>query len=153
LELDRPDAVLTVGQVALRSGVAVSTLHFYEAEGLIRSARTSGNQRRYTRDVLRRVAFIRTAQGLGISLADIGRALATLPERRTPTRADWTKLSAAWRQDLDDRIAQLKRLRDALGDCIGCGCLSIDRCRLRNPGDRLASNGPGAHRLVVSREP
>ena len=142
---------LTVGEVARRSGVAVSTLHFYEKQGLVTSTRSAGNQRRYARDVLRRVAFIRAAQRVGISLADIRAAVQTLPDGRTPTRADWARLSAAWREELDARIAQLKKLRDTLDDCIGCGCLSIDRCRLRNPLDTLASNGPGAHRLVVKR--
>ncbi len=144
-----PGPPLSVGEVAARSGVAVSTLHFYESQGLIRSTRTSGNQRRYGRDVLRRVAFIRVAQRLGIPLADVGAVLEALPDRRTPTREDWARLSAAWREDLDQRIRQLQRLRDSLDDCIGCGCLSIDRCALRNPGDRLARLGPGAHRLVV----
>lgn len=142
---------LTVGEVARRSGVAVSTLHFYEKQGLVTSTRSAGNQRRYARDVLRRVAFIRAAQRVGISLADIRAAVQTLPDGRTPTRADWARLSAAWREELDARIAQLEKLRDALEDCIGCGCLSIDRCRLRNPLDTLASKGPGAHRLVVKR--
>lgn len=144
-------AALTVGDVARRSGVAVSTLHFYEAQGLIASTRSGGNQRRYSRDVLRRVALIRTAQRVGVSLADIRSALQTLPDGRTPTRADWARLSASWREELDGRIAQLKKLRDTLDDCIGCGCLSIDRCRLRNPFDTLGSDGPGARRLVVHR--
>ncbi|HJV62105.1 MAG TPA: redox-sensitive transcriptional activator SoxR [Albitalea sp.] len=142
--------VLSAGEVARRSGVAVSTLHFYEAKGLIQAERSAGNQRRYARDVLRRVAFIRVAQRVGISLADIAAALATLPAGRTPDRADWARLSAGWRADLDERIAQLRKLRDALDDCIGCGCLSIDRCRLRNPLDALAAQGPGARRLLVS---
>ena len=131
--------------------MAVSTLHFYEAQGLIASTRSMGNQRRYSRDVLRRVALIRAAQRVGVSLSDIRSALQTLPDGRTPTRADWTRLSASWREELDGRIAQLKKLRDTLDDCIGCGCLSIDRCRLRNPMDKLGCNGPGAHRLVVDR--
>lgn len=142
-------STLGVGEVARRSGVAVSTLHFYEARGLIASTRTEGNQRRYARDVLRRVAFIRVAQRVGISLADIAAALATLPASRAPDRGDWTRLSRAWRAELDERIAQLARLRDTLDDCIGCGCLSIDRCRLRNPLDRLAAEGPGPRRLLV----
>jgi MerR family redox-sensitive transcriptional activator SoxR len=140
---------LTVGEVARRSGVAVSTLHFYEAKGLISSARSAGNQRRYARDVLRRVAFIRVAQRVGIALADIEAALATLPVTAAPTRADWARLSAGWRAELDERMAQLKKLRDTLDDCIGCGCLSIDRCKLRNPLDTLAENGPGPQRLWV----
>jgi MerR family redox-sensitive transcriptional activator SoxR len=112
---------LSVGEVARRSGVSVSTLHFYEPKGLISSRRTQGNQRRYTRDVLRRVAFIRVSQRVGIPLADIGAALATLPETAAPTRADWARLSAAWRADLDERMEQLRKLRDTLDDCIGCG--------------------------------
>ena len=140
---------LTVGEVARRSGVTVSTLHFYEAQGLIGSTRTAGNQRRYPRTVLRRVAFVRVAQRVGISLADIGTALATLPASCAPSREDWARLSASWRTELDERMAQLQKLRDTLDDCIGCGCLSIDRCQLRNRFDRLASQGPGAQRLLV----
>jgi MerR family redox-sensitive transcriptional activator SoxR len=140
---------LSVGEVARRSGVAVSTLHFYESKGLISSGRSAGNQRRYARDVLRRVAFIRVAQRVGIALADIEAALATLPATSAPSRADWARLSAAWRADLDGRMAQLKKLRDTLDDCIGCGCLSIDRCKLRNPFDTLAEQGPGPQRLWV----
>ncbi|MGF6346508.1 redox-sensitive transcriptional activator SoxR [Variovorax sp. W2I14] len=142
---------LTVGEVARRSGVSVSTLHFYETQGLIRSSRTAGNQRRYPREALRRVAFVRVAQRVGISLADIGAALATLPPAAAPSREDWARLSAAWRADLDERMAQLKKLRDTLDDCIGCGCLSIDRCKLRNPLDRLAAEGQGPRRLLVKR--
>lgn len=138
----------TVGQIAARAGVAVSTLHFYEAKGLIRSNRTAGNQRRYAGDVLRRVAVIRIGQEVGISLAEIAEALASLPQGRTPTREDWKRLSSGWRERLDGRIRQLEALRDGLDDCIGCGCLSIDRCRLRNPDDRLGRQGPGARRLV-----
>ncbi|MCT2543724.1 MULTISPECIES: redox-sensitive transcriptional activator SoxR [Streptomyces] len=126
---------LTVGQLSARSGAAVSALHFYEAKGLISSRRTSGNQRRYTRDALRRVAFIRAAQRVGIPLATIRDALAELPEERTPNRDDWARLSAAWRSELDDRIARLARLRDHLTDCIGCGCLSLENCVLSNPDD------------------
>jgi MerR family transcriptional regulator, redox-sensitive transcriptional activator SoxR len=138
---------LTVGELSARSGVAISALHFYEAQGLITSRRTSGNQRRYRRDTLRRVAFIRAAQRVGIPLREIGEALARLGEDRTPNRHDWARLSRAWRDDLDDRIARLQRLRDGLTECIGCGCLSIDRCRLANPNDLLARDGPGAPRL------
>jgi MerR family redox-sensitive transcriptional activator SoxR len=138
---------LSVGEVAERAGVAVSTLHFYEAKGLIRSRRNAGNQRRYTRDVLRRVAVIKVAQRAGIPLARIRAALATLPDERTPNAADWARLSAAWREELDSRIARLTRLRDQLDDCIGCGCLSIERCPLRNPFDRLAEEGPGPRLL------
>jgi MerR family redox-sensitive transcriptional activator SoxR len=142
---------LGVGEVARRSGVPVSTVHFYEAQGLISSWRTDGNQRRYARDVLRRVALIRVAQLVGISLADVAAALASLPSDVAPSRADWSRLSAAWREELDERIAQLARLRDTLDDCIGCGCLSIDRCRLRNPADRLASEGAGPRRLLARK--
>jgi MerR family transcriptional regulator, redox-sensitive transcriptional activator SoxR len=146
--------VLSVGEVARRSGVAVSTLHFYEAQGLIRSHRTPGNQRRYARDVLRRVAFIRVAQRVGITLADIAAALATLPSDAAPNRADWARLSTMWRAELNLRIGQLEKLRDTLDDCIGCGCLSIDRCRLRNPLDQLGAQGPGPHRIwVQARRP
>jgi MerR family redox-sensitive transcriptional activator SoxR len=121
---------LTVGQVADRSGVTVSALHFYEAEGLIRSTRTAGNQRRFAREVLRRVAFIRASQTVG-----------------TPTRRDWERLSAAWRDDLDQRITGLQHLRDRLSGCIGCGCLSLGLCKLMNPDDRLGRQGPGPHNL------
>jgi MerR family redox-sensitive transcriptional activator SoxR len=138
---------LTVGEVARRSGVAVSALHFYEAKGLIRSVRNAGGQRRYGRDVLRRVAVIKVAQRIGIPLASIGAALASLPEERTPTKADWTRLSSLWRRELDERIGQLTRLRDQLDDCIGCGCLSIDACKLRNPLDALSEQGSGPRRL------
>lgn len=139
---------LSVGEVAGRAGVAVSTLHFYEAKGLIRSHRTGGNQRRYDGDVLRRVAIIRVAQELGISLAEIGDALAALPGGRTPNRGDWEAMSRRWAGELDRRIDRLVRLRDGLADCIGCGCLSLDRCALRNPGDCLSAEGPGARRLA-----
>lgn len=138
---------LTVGQLAERSGVAVSALHFYERKGLISSRRTTGNQRRYRRDALRRVALIRIAQRVGISLAEVGEALASLPENRTPNRADWERLSRRWHDDLEARIADLQRLRDRFTGCIGCGCLSLDRCRLANPGDVLAAQGAGPHRL------
>ena len=138
---------LTVGQLSARSGVAVSALHFYEAEGLISARRTSGNQRRYPREMLRRVAFIRASQRVGIPLARIRTALATLPQERTPTRRDWARLSAAWREDLDDRIRQLQHLRDRLTGCIGCGCLSISACQLANPGDTLGDEGPGPRKL------
>jgi MerR family transcriptional regulator, redox-sensitive transcriptional activator SoxR len=138
---------LSVGQLSARSGVAISALHFYEAEGLISARRTQGNQRRYPRETLRRVAFIRAAQRVGIPLRGIKQALDGLPDNRTPDRRDWARLSAAWRHDLDDRIAQLERLRDRLAGCIGCGCLSIDHCRLTNPDDRLGTRGPGARIL------
>jgi MerR family transcriptional regulator, redox-sensitive transcriptional activator SoxR len=138
---------LTVGQVAERSGVAVSTLHFYEAQGLISSRRTAGNQRRYPREVLRRVAFIRVSQGVGIPLRRIKAALDQLPDGRTPTRGDWERLSGAWRDDLDDQIGRLQRLRDNLSGCIGCGCLSLGLCKLMNPDDILGRQGPGPRNL------
>jgi len=138
---------LTVGQVAKRSGVAISTLHYYESEGLISSWRNQGNQRRYAREVLRRVAVIKAAQRSGISLAAIRKAMAALPNGRTPTAEDWKNLSAQWKADLEGRIRCLTRLRDQLDGCIGCGCLSLGVCPLRNPWDRLACLGPGAHLL------
>ncbi len=140
--------MLTVGQLAARSGVAVSALHFYERKGLIGSERTAGNQRRYRRDTLRRVALIRIAQRVGIPLAEIATALNELPDGRTPTRRDWEHLSSRWQNDLDDRIRQLQQLRDEFTGCIGCGCLSIDVCGLVNPGDCLATHGPGPRRLI-----
>ncbi|GAA2091927.1 redox-sensitive transcriptional activator SoxR [Aeromicrobium tamlense] len=139
--------LLTPSQVAERAGVAVSALHFYEREGLITSTRTAGNQRRYTRDVLRRIAFIRTSQRVGISLAEIREALASLPTDHAPSKADWSRLSRRWRRSLDERIARLERLRDDLDGCIGCGCLSLRTCRLRNPDDALASDGAGPRLL------
>jgi MerR family transcriptional regulator, redox-sensitive transcriptional activator SoxR len=138
---------LAVGEVAARSGVAVSALHFYEAQGLISSNRTTGNQRRYSREVLRRVAFIRASQGVGIPLRRIKAALDQLPDRRTPTRRDWELLSETWRDELDEQIGRLQRLRDNLNGCIGCGCLSLDRCGLTNPDDVLARQGPGPRNL------
>jgi MerR family redox-sensitive transcriptional activator SoxR len=140
---------LTVGQLAARSGVAVSALHFYETRGLIRSQRTAGNQRRYDRDMLRRVAIIRVGQEVGISLAEIGAALASLPEGRTPGKEDWARLAEGWATALDSRIAQLQKLRNGLTDCIGCGCLSTEHCPMRNPGDRLGTEGPGPRRLLA----
>jgi MerR family transcriptional regulator, redox-sensitive transcriptional activator SoxR len=142
---------LSVGQLAARSGVAVSALHFYEAEGLIASRRTAGNQRRFARETLRRVAFIRAAQRVGIPLRTIKEALEQLGGGRTPSRRDWARLSSLWRSDLDDRISQLEALRDRLSGCIGCGCLSLDRCALVNPDDMLGSEGPGARTLLASR--
>jgi MerR family transcriptional regulator, redox-sensitive transcriptional activator SoxR len=138
---------LTVGEAAARSGVAVSTLHFYESAGLIKSRRNEGNQRRYPREVLRRIAVIRVAQRTGISLASIREAMHALPERRTPTTEDWRKLSARWRGELNDRIERLIRLRDQLDGCIGCGCLSLEACPLRNPWDKLSEQGPGPRLL------
>ncbi len=138
---------LTVGQLAARSGVAVTALHFYETKGLIKSNRNAGNQRRYPRDVLRRVVVIKIAQRLGIPLATIHEALKTLPDSRTPTAADWNRLSALWREDLDERINKLVMLRDKLNGCIGCGCLSMEACPLRNQDDVLGERGPGAQLL------
>ncbi len=138
---------LAPGELAQRAGVAVSALHFYEREGLISSRRTTGNQRRYARETLRRVAFIRMSQRLGIPLARVRDALATLPTDRVPTSKDWARLSGGWRDDLDERILHLQRLRDNLADCIGCGCLSLRSCALSNPGDVLANQGPGPVRL------
>ena len=138
---------LTVGQLAARSGVAVSALRFYEEQGLIASRRTAGNQRRYPRAALRRVAFIRASQRVGIPLGRIKNALDGLPANRTPNHGDWTRLSQQWRADLDDRIAQLQRLRDRLAGCIGCGCLSLTACQLVNPGDARGREGPGARNL------
>ncbi|MEU7294424.1 redox-sensitive transcriptional activator SoxR [Streptomyces exfoliatus] len=142
---------LTVGQLSARSGAAVSALHFYEAKGLISSRRTTGNQRRYGRDTLRRVAFVRAAQRVGIPLATIREALAQLPEERTPTNEDWAKLSAAWRTELDERIKQLGRLRDHLTDCIGCGCLSLQNCVLSNPDDVFGERMAGSRLMPVRR--
>lgn len=138
---------LTVGDVAARSGVAVSALHFYEAKGLIRSERTAGNQRRYARGVLRRVAVIKVAQRVGIPLAEIRAALDGLPDDRTPTTEDWQRLSTRWRGELEARIDRLSRLRDRLDGCIGCGCLSMRDCPLRNPWDELAEQGAGPRLL------
>lgn len=138
----------TVGELAERAGVATSALRFYEREGLIRSRRTSGNQRRYSRDTLRRVAFIRASQRLGMPLAAIREALALLPEGRTPTREDWARVSECWREDLSQRIKLMEQLRDNLTDCIGCGCLSLTTCALVNHHDRLGQEGPGARALV-----
>jgi MerR family transcriptional regulator, redox-sensitive transcriptional activator SoxR len=143
---------LTVGEVASRCGVAVSAIHFYEAKGLIRSWRNAGNQRRYPREVLRRVSIIKVAQRLGLPLASIKSALDALPKGRTPTDEDWKKLSAKWHEELENRIEKLTRLRDQLTGCIGCGCLSMKQCPLRNPWDELAEKGPGAHLLEDDRK-
>jgi len=140
--------LLTIGDFAARSGVAPSALRYYEKEGLIRSTRTSGNQRRYRRSELRRVAFVRIAQQVGVSLEEIREALAALPENRTPTKADWSRLSARWRRRLDERITLMERLREQLTGCIGCGCLSMRRCKLINPDDALAATGPGPRNLL-----
>jgi MerR family redox-sensitive transcriptional activator SoxR len=135
---------LTIGQLAQRAGVATSAIRFYESRGLVHSRRTAGNQRRYEQSELRRVAFIRTAQRVGLSLDEIAEALATLPEGRTPTKADWARLSRAWRPRLDEQIERIERLRDKLDGCIGCGCLSLKNCALNNPDDEVAGRGPGA---------
>jgi MerR family redox-sensitive transcriptional activator SoxR len=138
---------LSIGEVARRSGVAPSALRFYEHRGLIASTRTDGNQRRYDRAVLRRIALVQAGRAAGISLVEIRAALAGLPTSRTPNRRDWERLSSRWRNDLDARIETLQALRERLTTCIGCGCLSIDRCELLNPDDEAAVNGPGAHYL------
>lgn len=138
---------LSVGEVAERSGIAVSTLHFYETKGLIHSQRNRGNQRRYPRSILRRVAVIKVAQRTGIPLSEIAEALSVLPHDRPLTGLDWRKLSENWRGQLDERIARLTKLRNALDGCIGCGCLSMQQCPLRNPLDELAVEGPGPRLL------
>jgi MerR family transcriptional regulator, redox-sensitive transcriptional activator SoxR len=143
---------LSVGQVAQRSGVAVSALHFYEKKGLIKSVRTNGNQRRYPRDVLRRVAVIRVAQRTGVPLATIRHAMAELPSDRAPTATEWKKLSARWRDELNHRIKRLTELRDQLGGCIGCGCMSLKVCPLRNPMDALGRDGAGPRLLDIAKE-
>jgi MerR family transcriptional regulator, redox-sensitive transcriptional activator SoxR len=144
---------LTVSEVAQRSGFAASALRFYEKEGLIAATRTSGGQRRFERSVLRRLAFIRAARNVGLSLDEVAAALRTLPNSRTPTKADWSRLSQDWRQRLDDQIAGLTALRDGLDSCIGCGCLSLNRCSLSNPSDVAAASGPGAAYLPRSLRP
>jgi MerR family redox-sensitive transcriptional activator SoxR len=138
------EANWTPGRVAERCGVKVSTLHFYEEKGLIRSWRNAGNQRRYKADVVRRIAVIKAARRLGMDLESIRSALAALPDERTPTARDWEKLSTVWRGELDARIASLERLRDSLTGCIGCGCLSMKSCPIYNEEDKLAAEGPGA---------
>ncbi|AAZ54446.1 redox-sensitive transcriptional activator SoxR [Thermobifida fusca] len=143
---------LTIGQLAERSGMSHSALRFYEAKGLIRAERTAGNQRRYHRSTLRRLAFIAAAQRVGLTLARIQEALATLPEERAPTAEDWARLSRMWRDELETRIDALQRLRDRLTSCIGCGCLSLRSCALRNNDDALAAWGPGAPLLRPARE-
>src|SRR6187431_3132658 len=142
---------LTIGELADRAGVATSAIRFYEARGLLDSERTTGNQRRYAKSTLRRVAFIRTAQRVGLTLDEIGAALATLPDGRTPTKSDWHRLSRAWRPRLDEQIRRIELLRDRLDSCIGCGCLSLKSCWLTNPDDRMAAQGPGAVLLDPDR--
>ena len=146
-----PPVRLSIGEVAERSGVEPSALRFYEAEGLISSERTAGNQRRYHRDVLRRLAFLRVAQRVGLSLEEVRSTLAELPAERTPTPADWARVSAAWRERLDAQIALLEGLRDELTSCIGCGCLSFDTCALYNPDDVAAGRGSGPRYLLGDR--
>ena len=144
-------AELTVGQLSARSGVSISALRFYEREGLISSRRTAGNQRRYHRGTLRVVALIRIAQRVGIPLSEISDTIRTLPACAVATRQDWVRMSSAWRTRLDQRIKELHQLRDEFSDCIGCGCLSLDRCKLANPSDRLAALGSGPHKLQDPR--
>lgn len=147
------DDYLTIGDLAKRAGVATSTLRYYEGRNLISSERTDGNQRRYQRSVLRTVSVIRAAQEVGLSLAEIEHALDSLPNSRTPTKADWAKLARGWRTQLDNRIDELMALRDELGDCIGCGCLSLRSCGLFNPGDRAARTGSGARYITGDERP
>ena len=147
--------LLTIGQVSARAGVAPSALRYYEQQGRVAASRTPGGARRYPRSVLRRLAFVRAAQNVGLSLGEIRAALATLPEGRPPTAADWARLSAGWRDRLDEQIRALGQLRDGLSSCIGCGCLSLDRCALSNPGDIAGRDGAGARWLspVLRRVP
>ena len=142
--------LLPIGEVAARSGFSTSALRFYEKQGLLEASRTSGGQRRYPRSVLRRLAFVRAASNVGLSLDEVRAALATLPAGRTPSKADWRRLSAAWSARLDEQIAALQDLRDGLTSCIGCGCLSLRSCRLSNPGDAARTQGPGARYLAPS---
>ena len=143
-----PEPDLSIGDLSARSGLAPSALRFYEDQGLITSERTAGGQRRYHREMLRRVAFVRVAQRVGLTLREIGDALATLPASRTPNKADWARLSRTWRPRLDEQIAGLEGLRDELTDCIGCGCLSFRACALYNPGDAAAGLGTGPRYLL-----
>ncbi|HEY3454031.1 MAG TPA: redox-sensitive transcriptional activator SoxR [Bryobacteraceae bacterium] len=143
--------MLTIGKLAKRSGVATSALRFYEEHGLIHSERNSSGHRRYPQAVIRRVAFIVFAQKLGMTLEEIGKELAKLPNHRIPERADWAKLSGGWTSRIDERIRELERLRAGLTECIGCGCLSLDRCRFANPGDRAARRGPGPRFWIEGR--
>jgi len=143
-----PDSWLLIGEFSRRTGVAASALRFYEQQGLIHGQRSPGGQRRFARSELRRVAFVRAAQAVGLSLEQIRSALATLPDARTPTQADWQRLARAWQPLLDERIAALTRLRDRLASCIGCGCLSLTRCALYNPDDTAAARGAGARYLL-----
>ena len=140
--------LLTIGELSARSGLAHSALRFYEQRGLLTASRTAGGQRRYPRSALRRLAFVRSAQRVGLSLEEVEQALASLPQGRAPTVADWRRLSGPWQARLDERIAELERLRDSLTSCIGCGCLSLRTCALYNPDDRAAALGPGARFLL-----
>jgi MerR family redox-sensitive transcriptional activator SoxR len=149
----RTTDLLTVSEVAHRSGFAPSALRFYERQGLLHARRTGGNQRRYERNVLRRLAFIRAARNVGLTLDEVAAALATLPDNRTPTRADWTRLSRTWRGRLDAQIAALQKLRDGLDSCIGCGCLSLKTCSMQNPSDVARARGPGAAYLPPPLRP
>jgi MerR family redox-sensitive transcriptional activator SoxR len=146
---------LSIGEVAARSGLAASALRYYEDQGLITASRTAGGARRYPRSVLRRLAVVRAARNVGLSLPEIRAALETLPPERPPTTTDWARLSSGWRDRLDEQIAALQQLRDGLASCIGCGCLSLDRCALSNPGDVAAREGAGARwlRPVLRRTP
>lgn len=146
-------ASLTIGELSERSGVPTSALRYYDRLGLIPADRSAGNQRRYPRSSLRRVAFVRVAQRVGVTLDEIAEALATLPPDRTPTKADWQRLSRVWHERLDDRIDMLVRLRDRLSGCIGCGCLSMKSCQLYNPSDELARHGAGPRRVLEPDEP
>jgi len=146
-------ARLTIGQVARRTGVSLSALRYYEHEGLVHAERSPGGQRAYPRDALRRISFIRIAQTVGLSLDEIRQAMASLPEGRTPSKADWARLSASWRPRLDDQIASLVRLRDDLDSCIGCGCLSLRACRIYNPDDAASSLGAGPRYLLSDDRP
>jgi len=144
---------VTIGELARRAGVATSALRYYEQLGLISSERTAGGQRRYARAMLRRVAFVRAAQAVGLSLGEVRAALARLPDERTPSKADWNKVSGTWIRRIDERIAELERLRETLNSCIGCGCLSLRTCRLSNPNDTAATRGTGARWLLGDTPP
>jgi MerR family transcriptional regulator, redox-sensitive transcriptional activator SoxR len=147
------EELLAIGEVAKRSGVAASALRFYEDRGLVRSERAGSGHRRYPRSVLRRIAFIVLAQRIGLSLDEIKAELDKLPPDHAPSRRDWSRLSASWSSRIDERIAELKRLRAGLTECIGCGCLSLDRCQLANPGDRVARRGPGPRYWIGDPRP
>lgn len=147
------DALLTIGELSERAGVATSALRFYEAQGLIHASRSPAGQRRFTRDTLRRVSFIRVAQQVGLSLEEIRAALLSLPDKRTPNEKDWERLSLSWRPRIDQQIRLLERLRDRLDGCIGCGCLSLRHCKLYNPDDRAAARGPGPRLILDDEDP